>query len=70
MLQQFSVGAINAIGAKCLARKDAEVVALFGAGGQAGPQIRGRIQGRTNPQQRTFFLNSTGCGAQYSAVAT
>ena len=41
MLQQFSVGAINAIGAKYLARKDAEVVALFGAGGQAGPQIRG-----------------------------
>jgi ornithine cyclodeaminase/alanine dehydrogenase-like protein (mu-crystallin family) len=41
MLQQFSVGAINAIGAKYLSREDSEVVALFGAGGQAGPQIRG-----------------------------
>jgi alanine dehydrogenase len=40
MLQQFSVGAINAIGAKYLSRHDARVVALFGAGGQASPQIR------------------------------
>jgi alanine dehydrogenase len=41
MLQQFSVGAINAIGAKYLARENSEVVALFGAGGQSGPQLRG-----------------------------
>jgi ornithine cyclodeaminase/alanine dehydrogenase-like protein (mu-crystallin family) len=41
LLQQFSVGAINAIGAKYLAREDGEVVALFGAGGQAVTQIRG-----------------------------
>ena len=41
MLQQFSVGAINAIGAKYLSRPDSQVVALFGAGGQAGPQLRG-----------------------------
>ena len=41
MLQQFAVGAINAIGAKYLAREDAAVVALFGAGGQAVTQILG-----------------------------
>jgi ornithine cyclodeaminase/alanine dehydrogenase-like protein (mu-crystallin family) len=39
LLQRFSVGAINAIGAKYLARKNASTVALFGAGGQAGPQL-------------------------------
>ena len=41
MLQQFSVGAINAIGAKYLSREDSEVVALFGAGGQSVPQLIG-----------------------------
>lgn len=41
MLQQFSVGAINAIGAKYLARENSEVVALFGAGGQSVPQLAG-----------------------------
>src|SRR3954466_7320920 len=41
LLQQYSVGAINAIGAKYLAREDAEVVALFGAGGQAVTQLLG-----------------------------
>jgi ornithine cyclodeaminase/alanine dehydrogenase-like protein (mu-crystallin family) len=41
VLQQYSVGAINAIGAKYLAREDSCTVALFGAGGQAGPQLRG-----------------------------
>lgn len=38
-LQQYSVGAINAIGAKYLARENAKTIALFGAGGQAGPQL-------------------------------
>lgn len=39
LLQRFSVGAINAIGAKYLARDDAAIVGLIGAGGQAGPQL-------------------------------
>jgi alanine dehydrogenase len=39
LLQRFTVGAINAIGAKYLAREDASVVGLIGAGGQAGPQL-------------------------------
>jgi alanine dehydrogenase len=39
LLQRFTVGAINAIGAKYLARNDAAVVGLIGAGGQAGPQL-------------------------------
>jgi ornithine cyclodeaminase/alanine dehydrogenase-like protein (mu-crystallin family) len=41
VLQRFSVGAINAIGAKHLSRAESSVVALIGAGGQAGPQIAG-----------------------------
>jgi alanine dehydrogenase len=41
VLQQYSVGAINAIGAKYLAREDSRTVALFGAGGQAPLQLRG-----------------------------
>src|SRR5262249_4869150 len=44
VLQQYSVGAINALGARYLAREDAKTVALFGAGGQAGPQIRGLLE--------------------------
>ncbi len=39
MLQKFAVGAINAIGAKHLARADARTVGLIGAGNQAGPQL-------------------------------
>ncbi len=46
MLQQFSVGAINAIGAKYLARENAEIVALFGAGGQSVAQLRGLAEVR------------------------
>lgn len=39
MLQKFTVGAINAIAAKHLARESARRVGLIGAGNQAGPQI-------------------------------
>jgi alanine dehydrogenase len=39
LLQRFTVGAINAIAAKYLARTDAATVGLIGAGGQAGPQL-------------------------------
>jgi len=39
MLQRFTVGAVNAIAAKYLARSDASIVGLIGAGGQAGPQL-------------------------------
>ena len=39
MLQRFTVGAINAIGAKYMAREDSSLVGLIGAGGQAGPQL-------------------------------
>jgi ornithine cyclodeaminase/alanine dehydrogenase-like protein (mu-crystallin family) len=31
--------------------------------------VAGRIRGRQNAQQRTFFLNSTGVGAQFTALA-
>jgi alanine dehydrogenase len=39
LLQRYSVGAINAIGAKYLSRPDASRVGLIGAGNQAGPQL-------------------------------
>ena len=39
MLQRFTVGAVNAIGAKYLSRPESSVVGLIGAGGQAGPQL-------------------------------
>jgi ornithine cyclodeaminase/alanine dehydrogenase-like protein (mu-crystallin family) len=67
MLQQFSVGAINAIGAKYLARQDAEVVALFGAGGQAGPQIRGLKEVR--PIRRVQVCTPTPGAAEKFAKA-
>jgi ornithine cyclodeaminase/alanine dehydrogenase-like protein (mu-crystallin family) len=34
-----------------------------------GDLVTGNTQGRQNPQQRTFFLNSTGVGAQFTALA-
>ncbi len=39
ILQRFTVGAINALGAKYLSRSDSSIVGLIGAGGQAGPQL-------------------------------
>ena len=39
LLQRFTVGAINAIGAKHLSRSNARRVGLIGAGNQAGPQL-------------------------------
>jgi alanine dehydrogenase len=39
ILQRYSVGAINAIGAKHLSRPASTVVGLIGAGNQAGPQL-------------------------------
>ncbi len=44
ILQKYAVGAINAIGAKYLARKNAKTVGLIGAGNQAGPQIAALCQ--------------------------
>ncbi len=34
-----------------------------------GELVAGRVEGRTSDQQRTFFLNSTGVGAQFTALA-
>jgi ornithine cyclodeaminase/alanine dehydrogenase-like protein (mu-crystallin family) len=39
VLQRFTVGAINAVGAKYLSRPDSSLVGLIGAGNQAGPQL-------------------------------
>jgi ornithine cyclodeaminase/alanine dehydrogenase-like protein (mu-crystallin family) len=31
--------------------------------------VAGNITGRQNPRERTLFLNSTGVGAQFTALA-
>src|SRR6476620_6015372 len=54
LLQRFTVGAINAIGAKYLAREDAAIVGLIGAGGQAGPQLAALKEVRSIRQVRVY----------------
>jgi alanine dehydrogenase len=54
LLQRFTVGAINAIGAKYLAREDAAEVGLIGAGGQAGPQLEALKQVRSIKRVRVY----------------
>jgi alanine dehydrogenase len=54
LLQRFTVGAINAIGAKYLAREDSSVVGLIGAGGQAGPQLMALKEVRPIRQVRVY----------------
>ena len=41
----------------------------WGAFPDLGALVAGRTARRASEEQRTFFLNSTGVGAQYSAVA-
>ena len=59
MLQRFAVGAVNAIGAKYLAREDAAVVGLLGAGNQAGPQLLALKTVRPIRQVRVYSPNAT-----------
>jgi ornithine cyclodeaminase/alanine dehydrogenase-like protein (mu-crystallin family) len=54
MLQRFTVGAINAIGAKYLSRPESSVVGLIGAGGQAGPQLAALKEVRPIRQVRVY----------------
>jgi ornithine cyclodeaminase/alanine dehydrogenase-like protein (mu-crystallin family) len=54
MLQRFTVGTINAIGAKYLSRPDSSVVGLIGAGGQAGPQLAALKEVRPIRQVRVY----------------
>jgi ornithine cyclodeaminase/alanine dehydrogenase-like protein (mu-crystallin family) len=81
LLQRFTVGAINAIGAKYLAREDASVVGLIGAGGQAGPQLAALKEVRPIRQVRVYsptegeaaaFATSTAAalGVDVSAVSS
>jgi len=81
MLQRFTVGAINAIGAKYLAREDSATVGLIGAGGQAGPQLaalkevrpirRVRVYSPAEAERNAFAQSaSTAYGLEVSAVAT
>ncbi|CAN7657759.1 ornithine cyclodeaminase family protein [Phyllobacterium sp. LjRoot231] len=54
ILQRFTVGAINAIGAKYLSRRDSSVVGLIGAGSQAGPQLAALKQVRPIRHVRVY----------------
>lgn len=54
VLQKFAVGAINAIAARYLARENARVVGLIGAGNQAGPQIAALAKVRPIEDVRVF----------------
>jgi len=54
ILQKYTVGAINAIGAKYLARKGAKTIGLIGAGNQAGPQIAALCEIRPIEQVRVY----------------
>lgn len=54
LLQRFTVGAINAIGAKYLSRPDSAVVGLIGAGGQAGPQLEALKEVRSIRHVRVY----------------
>ncbi len=78
LLQRFTVGAINAIGAKYLAREDAGIVGLIGAGGQAGPQLAALKEVRSIRKVRVYsptegeaatFAKSTGAALDLDITA-
>ena len=57
VLQRYTVGAINAIGAKYLSRANSSVVGLIGAGNQAGPQLEALNEVRPIKTVRVFSPN-------------
>ena len=63
LLQRFTVGAINAIGAKYMARKSARIVGLIGAGNQAGPQLEALREVREIEHVRVFSPDPKGAQA-------
>lgn len=63
ILQRMRVGATTALGAKCLARKNANSVGLIGAGGQAGAQIRAIISTHDIDSIRCYSPTQTKCEA-------
>lgn len=67
LLQRYTVGAINALGAKYLARPDSRTVGLIGAGGQAAPQLMGLKEVLTVHKVRVFSP-TTGEAAAFAAA--
>lgn len=57
ILQRYTVGAINAIGAKYLSRANSSTVGLIGAGNQAGPQLEALKQVRPIETVRVYSPN-------------
>jgi alanine dehydrogenase len=54
VLQRYSVGAINAIGARHLSRPGSSTVGLIGAGNQAAPQLEALVEVRPIRSVRVF----------------
>ena len=53
-ISRFRVGATNGLGARCLSREDAKVLALMGTGWQAGGQLRALCAVRDIEEVRIF----------------
>lgn len=56
-ISRFRVGATNGLGARCLSREDAKVLALMGTGWQAGGQLRALCAVRDIEEVRIFSPN-------------
>jgi ornithine cyclodeaminase/alanine dehydrogenase-like protein (mu-crystallin family) len=69
ILQRFTVGAINAIGAKYLSRSDSSTVGLIGAGNQAGPQLEALKHVRPISHVRVYSPNRTEAEAFQSKMS-
>ena len=63
ILQRYSVGAINAIGAKHLSRPESGVVGLIGAGNQAAPQLEALAEVRPIRSVRVFSPDPAQAGS-------
>ena len=56
-ISRFRVGATNGLAARCLSRKNAKILALFGTGWQAGGQLRAICSVRDIEEVRVFSPN-------------
>lgn len=81
VVQRFRVGATNGLGAKCMARDDAETIGILGSGWQAGTQLMAVCAVRKiksircfspNPENRELFskVMSQSLGVPVTPVST
>jgi ornithine cyclodeaminase/alanine dehydrogenase-like protein (mu-crystallin family) len=57
LIQPMRVGATSALGAKCMARDDAQIVAILGSGWQARSQVRAIVHVRKVTEIRCYSPN-------------